>query len=262
MRQTGCPKCGAPQAPAAVECGYCGVVFAKLSGRSHDEPAAPGSPEPPRPSRRAAPPPEGEPEASPLARLGALLVYVEPRANALVVALRAALLAGLALWSIHFLRIAMQGEPLASSFMHLVNLPFHEGGHILFMPLGDFMMSLGGSLTQLLVPLVCAGALLRRRDTFGASVALWWAGQSLMDMAPYIADARALQLVLLGGQTGAEVEGHDWEAILSTLGWIHHDVAIGRAANASGVVLMLLALAWGAYVVCGQLQRRETWPAP
>lgn len=45
-------------------------------------------------------------------------------------------------------------------------------------------------------------------------------GQSLTDVAPYINDARALQLVLLGGRTGAEVEGHDWEAVrrVSTAG--------------------------------------------
>jgi hypothetical protein len=39
------------------------------------------------------------------------------------------------------------------------------------------------------------------------------AGQSLMDLAPYVADARALRLPLLGGRTGAEVEGHDWGAL-------------------------------------------------
>jgi hypothetical protein len=33
----------------------------------------------------------------------------------------------------------------------------------------------------------------------------------------------ALQLVLLGGQTGAEVEGHDWERILLLTGALHRD---------------------------------------
>ena len=42
----------------------------------------------------------------------------------------------------------------------------------------------------------------------------WWAGENMMDVAIYINDARALQLTLIGGQTGAEVEGHDWEHIL------------------------------------------------
>ena len=87
--------------------------------------------------------------------------------------------------------------------MHLPDLIFHEAGHILFSPLGRFMTVLGGSLTQLLVPLVCAGAFLwQTRDAFGAAIAVWWAGQNLIDLAPYINDARDLQLVLLGGQDG------------------------------------------------------------
>ena len=32
----------------------------------------------------------------------------------------------------------------------------------------------------------------------------------LVDLAPYVADTHALQLVLLRGHTGAEVEGRDW----------------------------------------------------
>ena len=94
--------------------------------------------------------------------------------------------------------------------------------------------------------------------TFGAAVALWWAGQSLMDVAPYIADARALRIVLLGGRTGAEVEGHDWEAILAALGWLRYDILLGRLANLIGIVLMIAALAWGASVVARQHARSGT----
>jgi hypothetical protein len=169
---------------------------------------------------------------------------------------RAALLVGLGAWSIRFFRISMQGGPLAGSFMHLIHLPFHEGGHVVFMPFGALLTSLGGSLTQVLVPLACLVAFLRRRDPVAAAVALWWAGQSLMDVAPYVADARALELVLLGGQTGAEVEGHDWEAILTTLGLINHDVRIGRVVNGCGIALMLAALAWAGWLLHGQHRRR------
>jgi hypothetical protein len=84
------------------------------------------------------------------------------------------------------------------SFLHLINLVFHEAGHILFSWGGALITALGGSLTQILVPLVCAVALRRYDDVFGASVGVWWVGQNLVDLAPYINDARALQLVLLG----------------------------------------------------------------
>jgi hypothetical protein len=135
------------------------------------------------------------------------------------------------------------------SFLHLINLVFHEAGHILFSWGGALITALGGSLTQILVPLVCAVALRRYDDVFGASVGVWWVGQNLVDLAPYINDARALQLVLLGGSTGAEVEGHDWEFILQSLGLLHWDHALGRLAHVSGSLLMFAALFWGALVI-------------
>jgi len=174
-------------------------------------------------------------------------------AGPLGLAARAVLLGLLVLWTMGFLRHGLEAAYLGGSFLHLVNLPFHEAGHVLFMPLGRFLMTLGGSLLQVAVPLVCAAAFLgRTRDPFAASVALWWAGESLMDLAPYIADARALRLVLIGGRTGAEVEGHDWEYLLQTLGWLHRDLALGRAAFVLGAGLMVVALAWGTAVLTRQ----------
>ncbi len=136
------------------------------------------------------------------------------------------------------------------SFLHLVNLPFHEAGHVLFSPFGAFLTALGGSLLQVIVPVVCVVAFLQRDDWFGAAAGAWWAGQSLLDLSPYIADARALQLVLLGGFTGAEVEGHDWEAVLGTLGWLHLDRTLGLAAYGAGALVMSVSVAaavWAIY---------------
>lgn len=171
---------------------------------------------------------------------------------------RAALLALLALWTLAFLRHGMEQQYLMGSFLHLIHLPFHEAGHVLMMPFGRFLMVLGGSLFQLAIPLLCGGVfLLKNRDPFAASVTLWWAGQSLMDLAPYIADARALQLPLLGGRTGAEVEGHDWEYLLYTTGLISHDVTLGRLSFALGALAMLVALAWGGAVLWRQRARLQ-----
>src|SRR6185503_6974554 len=103
---------------------------------------------------------------------------------------------------------------------------------------GRFLTVLGGSLFQLALPLALAGVFLKQHDRFGAAVCTWWAGQKLLDLAPYIADARALQLVLLGGRTGAEVEGHDWEYLLTELGWLRFDRTIGLGAHRLGLIIM------------------------
>src|SRR5512132_1779378 len=144
---------------------------------------------------------------------------------------RALLLLLLVVWTVQFVT-ARSPEIIAGSFLHRVDLVFHEAGHVLFSPFGRFLTVLGGSLFQVLVPIVCAIALyVQARDPFGASASVWWAGQNLIDLAPYIGDARALQLPLLGGRTGAEVEGHDWEMLLQTLGWLHYDRTLASAAH-------------------------------
>lgn len=154
---------------------------------------------------------------------------------------RAALLALLAWWTIRFVPHPLDPEVIGG-FLHLINLPFHEAGHIVFSPFGDFMTVLGGSLFQIIVPLICAGAFVRQRDWFSAAACTWWAGENLVDVGPYIADARALRLTLIGGQTGAEVYGHDWEQILERLGWLRFDVRIGMGAHIVGSIIMVVAL--------------------
>jgi hypothetical protein len=144
------------------------------------------------------------------------------------------------------------GNAAGEHWLHLINLPFHEFGHLLFRPLGRFLATLGGSLTQLLVPLLCLGVLLgHRRDPFGASVAGWWLGENLLDIAPYIADARRLSLPLLGGNTGqtAPYGFHDWDYLLTETGLLRADQTLARLAHGLGALLMVGALAWGGLVL-------------
>jgi len=154
-------------------------------------------------------------------------------------------------------------SPIGGSFMHAVNLVFHEAGHVIFRPLGRFMTILGGTLNQLLIPLVVLCAfLIKTRDTFGASIGLWWLGQSFMDAAPYINDARAGRLFLLSGATGSDNPGsHDWKNILGDLGWLEYDHAIAGMTDAIGEILMLLSFLWGAYVLYLQHKNLDRWHA-
>jgi hypothetical protein len=161
---------------------------------------------------------------------------------------RPAALLGLAVWTWQFARVPM-GVAVMDSVLHLPDLVFHEAGHVILGIFGRFVGVLGGSLFQFALPLVLAGVFLKQRDQFGAAVCTWWGGQNLLDLAPYIADARALQMVLLGGRTGAEVEGHDWEYLLTAMGWMHLDRELGLAAHRAGLGMMVGALVWGAVYV-------------
>ena len=71
---------------------------------------------------------------------------------------------------------------VATSYWHLVNLPFHEAGHIIFRPFGRVMTSLGRSLSQLMMPLICLGVFiimqrkrLPRRAACGGLEGIFWA---------------------------------------------------------------------------------------
>ena len=229
-----CPKCAAPSPDAAVECPRCGIVFAKFEQRTV-----------------AAGPSLVPPIANTMPQIAR-----DPLRGVARLA-RAALLLGLIVWTWQFARVPM-GIEVKGSMLHLPNLVFHEAGHVLFGLFGRFMTVLGGSLFQFALPLALAGVFLRQRDQFGAVVCTWWAGQNLLDVAPYIADARALQLVLLGGKTGAEVEGHDWEYLLTELGWLRFDRTLGLAAHRLGLTIMVGALIWGAI----HLARNRDEPEP
>jgi hypothetical protein len=193
-------------------------------------------------------------------RLLPLLTEVPESVNPIEFAGRVAAYAVFLVWGLSFLRMPIASAYFNHSFMHLVNTPFHEAGHVILMPLGwSFLTSLGGSLGQIAFPLIVAAALLlKNRDPFGASLGLWWVGQSFMDLSPYIADARALQLMLIGGGTGREIEGHDWQAILSYLGWLEYDMTLARLSHVLGWLLMVTALAWGGYILWQQRRRLES----
>lgn len=150
-------------------------------------------------------------------------------------------------WGLGFISMDLVSNEIGRSWFHNVNLVFHEAGHVFFRPFGRFGMFLGGSLFQVLLPLLLTAAFLfYNRDAFGASLCLWWAGQSLMDVAPYIADARALNLPLLGVGASADAPGmHDWYNILRMRGWLMYDTTIAWWVDLLGTCLMLVALVWG-----------------
>jgi len=251
-----CPKCHFEQPDGGTECIRCGVLFAKWKPveKPVDAPVQSAAAVPPLPQEATV----AEPTVIDVAK--DWLFAVEESVNPFYFAGRALVWLGLAAWGWRFIRTPVKSDYWQESFMHGINLPFHEAGHLIFIPFGEFMTVLGGSLFQVLMPLICAGTfLLKNRDPFGTSVGVWWAAQSLMDVSPYINDARDLELVLLGGVTGKDVDDyHDWERILRWLNLLPYDHHIAAWAKGLGNVSMILALIWGAYVLVLQYRRLDT----
>jgi hypothetical protein len=90
----------------------------------------------------------------------------------------------------------------------LVDLGFHELGHMLAAPLGQIIHFLAGSSTQVLVPMgLGAYFWLSQRDEVASGLMLGWAATSMQDASVYIADAPFQRMPLIGGH-------HDWAFLL------------------------------------------------
>jgi hypothetical protein len=126
--------------------------------------------------------------------------------------------------------------------MHGSLLIFHEAGHLLFMPFGEFMMTAGGSLFQLMVPAFFIAYFAHRRDWFAAAFATLYLAASFADVAVYIADARAGDLPLLGGERSS----HDWTYLLIEMEALDRDTLIGAYVNDVGMLLF-----WGGVMAGG-----------
>ena len=150
---------------------------------------------------------------------------------------RLLLLGLLALYGIAYMR-----DPGGGHLIDGIDLAIHETGHLVFAPFGEVIQFAGGTLFQLIVPLVFLAYFLRfapRRDRFAASVMLWWVAVNLWNIAVYMADARTQELPLVGGGE------HDWAYLFGRFGLLNQDTAIARSVRALGALLFLIALVRG-----------------
>ncbi len=243
-----CPKCNFQQPDENSECLNCGVIFAKVHRSGNDLTNTPWIPEKEMVTSQYK-------AAKIIPWLKDRLLAVDPEETRLFVAGRAIVYLVLLIWGSRIMASSIQSNYVGESFMHLINLPFHEAGHVFFSPFGRFMQVFGGTLGQWLVPFIVLCAFVVKGNPFGAVVGLWWLGESFMDIAPYMDDARAGQLMLLGGVTGSEVEDyHDWEILLTRLGWLQHDHLIARISFGIGITLMVLSFIWGGYTLYRQIK--------
>ena len=124
------------------------------------------------------------------------------------------------------------------------NLLFHEAGHLIFGMLGDTIGLYGGTLGQLIIPVICLAVFSRQRSLVSASVTLLWFFENLFNIARYVADARAQMLPLVGGGK------HDWNSILSRWGALQYDATIATILRVIGwtslfsTLLFILYLWW------------------
>ena len=232
-----CPKCGhaAPVGETLVdECPACGVLFRKLF---------------------AATAPVAASSRDDADRSGTLEWFAgrleTPEEGRSARAIAGALLWLLAAWyAWQFFRFDVSDpESMPLPFLYAAIVPFHEFGHILFRPFGEFMHVAGGSLMQFLMPLGFGIYFVHwRKDNLAGWLMLWWEGTQWVDLAPYCYDAKKPAMVLLTGRTG-DTGAHDYIDMLADLGLLNRAHEVAAVMKYFGVLLMLAALVWGALLL-------------
>ena len=128
-------------------------------------------------------------------------------------------------------------EPLgrALSILNWFNLMVHEAGHPIFGLLGSRWIGFaGGTLMQLLMPTLFYFSFLRQSQPKSADACIFWFGSNFFGIGPYVADARAQVLPLLGGGE------HDWTYLLGSVGLLPHDRGLGELALFAGCLCFAL----------------------
>ena len=141
-------------------------------------------------------------------------------------------------------------------FLDRVDLVAHEAGHLLFSWFGEHPMVMGGTLGQLFVPTAFTVYFFLRRELYSAAVTFFWVGQNLFNVSVYIKDAQAMALPLVS-VGGGEDSIHDWNYMLSCLGLLPHDQAVGTLAYLLGLVVIIASVLYCGYL---SFQKEQTGP--
>jgi hypothetical protein len=126
-------------------------------------------------------------------------------------------------------------------FLDYANLMIHECGHPIFSVFGYTPMILGGTLAELIVPLLCAGYFFWKREITAVAFCGFWFFENFPYIGTYMADARAQELPLVGSGD------HDWAILFGQWGWLAQDQKIGGATRAIGWIGMLSVMGWLAW---------------
>src|SRR5580700_9843016 len=151
-------------------------------------------------------------------------------------------IAGIA-WLVVYLLFLLYAAADRTGFLVIdyVNLIIHESGHFFFSWFGHTIMILGGTLGELLVPLLCAAYFFWQREATGFAFSLFWFFENFPYIGTYMADARTSALPLVGS------EESDWTILFTQWGLLAQDQKIGGVMRTLGWLGMLGTMAWLAY---------------
>lgn len=124
---------------------------------------------------------------------------------------------------------------------YVLSIPLHELGHFAFAPFGETMRVLGGSLLEVLLPLLLFAFFLAARCPQLAAFLLFIAGYHCIHVALYMATAHAPDSTLLLS-LDQNPETHDWWRLFTWWGLLEHDEQISTCTIAVGMFIGLASM--------------------
>ena len=118
------------------------------------------------------------------------------------------------------------------------NLLFHEAGHPIVGLLSARLEPYGGTIGQLVFPVVLLISFWRKGEPIGVAAGGIWFFENLLNIARYLADARAMALPLVGGGD------HDWHTILGRWNLLAWDTRIAAGLTVIAWLGMASACGW------------------
>jgi hypothetical protein len=137
--------------------------------------------------------------------------------------------------------LLFRSEPGFILILDHANLLFHEAGHPILGLFSTRLEPYGGTLGQLFFPAVLIVDSLRKGQAVSVACAWIWFFENWLNIARYLADARRMELPLVGGGD------HDWNTILSRWGLLQCDLSIAATIKVFAWMGITASCAWFAW---------------
>jgi len=137
-----------------------------------------------------------------------------------------------------FFLVLFRCEPGFVFLLDHANLLFHEAGHPIIGLVSARLEPYGGTIGQLAFPLVLAIGCWRKREPLALAVSSIWFFENWFNIARYMADARVMELPLVGGGD------HDWNTILIRWNLLAYDTRIAAAVKLIAWVGIAVTIGW------------------
>ena len=111
-----------------------------------------------------------------------------------------------------------------------------------------------GSIGEVGFCILLVVAAWRGKSYFAVVFTGLWLMLGLMSAGAYIADAKAQLIPLI---SMGETAKHDWNFVLSQIGWLNACTQIGGAISLAGMVVGVLSLSFGLYLIYKKIRIRH-----